>query len=499
LQGKELEPVTGTQKTSSTLLLNYLLAGIGFSCLLGWELIVLFSPASFLLSYCEIGEAIFLRIVAIAALAGTFLASSLKADWLFEYRIKLLVVGSIFALLGVACTAANLMKEDIPFYTSIPFWALFGIAQGVTMISFCTFFSLIPTRRTAFTIACSSCVGTTLFVFVFTASTSVIGLFEIVCLIVGSAGILLILFKRSTQMRVLPVGEYQRSRTLSTPAALSVACHGAVYGFISILLCSMGTTAAVIGGASGLAGGILPLAWARLGPRIEVDVGIIQRISLPLIISGLLLLPFFDESGRIICCCLVIAALAHASIMAWTSTSIENAEFQLHPIQRFVFRQVPSWVGFFFGSLLAYLIIFQLQNDYQELEIAATLLSIIVVTVFSFYGGNESRTRKRLNDLLTNRNPHIGNETDESEGNAKQHGFFQQRCATVISTYELTPREAEVFLLLAKGRNAEYISEKLFVSPATVKSHIYHIYQKLGINSQQHLMNVVDGVGRFKS
>ena len=50
-----------------------------------------------------------------------------------------------------------------------------------------------------------------------------------------------------------------------------------------------------------------------------------------------------------------------------------------------------------------------------------------------------------------------------------------------------------MFPLLAKGRNAAYIAENLGVSPATVKSHIYHIYQKLGVNSQQNLIDIVDG------
>ena len=62
----------------------------------------------------------------------------------------------------------------------------------------------------------------------------------------------------------------------------------------------------------------------------------------------------------------------------------------------------------------------------------------------------------------------------------------------MIEEHELTPREAEVFYLLAKGRNAEYIGKQLVVSSATVKSHIYHIYRKLGINSQQRLMTIVD-------
>ena len=69
---------------------------------------------------------------------------------------------------------------------------------------------------------------------------------------------------------------------------------------------------------------------------------------------------------------------------------------------------------------------------------------------------------------------------------------FQDRCEEVSRKYSLTPRETEVFALLAKGRNAEYIAGQLMVTPATIKSHIYHIYQKLGVNSQQCLMDLVD-------
>ncbi|MDR1184487.1 MAG: LuxR C-terminal-related transcriptional regulator [Coriobacteriales bacterium] len=495
MQGKEQESSLKVQAVTSELLLVYLLAGAGFSCLIGWELIATFSPASVLLSYCAIQEAIFLRVVAIAALAGVFFVAFWMADWLFINRVKLLIGGSLLALSTVACSAANLIW-NIPFAASLLAWVAFGIAQGAVMMSYCTFLSLIPTRRTALTIACGSCVGTVLFVFVFAVREPLIGLAETACLIILSAGILLLLFKKKAQMRILPVKEYRRNQSLTLPATLSVGCHGAVYGFVSILLCSMGPTAACIGGSSGLIGSLLAVAWTRLGARVEIDTGIIQRISLPLIISGLLLLPFFGQTGRIVCCCLVIMALAHASVMAQTTTSVENAEFQLHPGDRFARRQFPSWLGFFFGALLACLIIFVLPGSRQELEIVATILVIIVVAVFSFYGGNESRTKKRLNDLLTNHGIITGDTVRDEEANEKQRGFFQQRCELVIDLYELTPREAEVFILLAKGRNAEYISERLFVSPATIKSHIYHIYRKLGINSQQRLMNVVDEAGR---
>ena len=62
----------------------------------------------------------------------------------------------------------------------------------------------------------------------------------------------------------------------------------------------------------------------------------------------------------------------------------------------------------------------------------------------------------------------------------------------MIAAFDLSPREGEIFYLLAKGRNAKHIQEKLCISSSTVKTHIYRIYQKMGINSQQLLIDAVD-------
>lgn len=45
---------------------------------------------------------------------------------------------------------------------------------------------------------------------------------------------------------------------------------------------------------------------------------------------------------------------------------------------------------------------------------------------------------------------------------------------------------------LARGRNRRYISEKLVVSEETVKSHVSSIYAKLGVHTQQELLDVVE-------
>lgn len=55
----------------------------------------------------------------------------------------------------------------------------------------------------------------------------------------------------------------------------------------------------------------------------------------------------------------------------------------------------------------------------------------------------------------------------------------------------LTPREREVFGLMAQGRSSTFISEELFVSTNTVRKHIAHVYEKLGVHSKQELLTLV--------
>ncbi|MCK1795020.1 response regulator transcription factor [Streptomyces sp. XM4193] len=48
----------------------------------------------------------------------------------------------------------------------------------------------------------------------------------------------------------------------------------------------------------------------------------------------------------------------------------------------------------------------------------------------------------------------------------------------------LSRRETEVLSLVAEGLSNEQISKRLFLSQATVKSHLAHIYTKLGVDSR---------------
>jgi DNA-binding CsgD family transcriptional regulator len=51
----------------------------------------------------------------------------------------------------------------------------------------------------------------------------------------------------------------------------------------------------------------------------------------------------------------------------------------------------------------------------------------------------------------------------------------------------LTPAERDVTDLAARGLRNKDIAEKLFVTPATVKTHLAHVFAKLGVRTRAEL------------
>ncbi len=67
-------------------------------------------------------------------------------------------------------------------------------------------------------------------------------------------------------------------------------------------------------------------------------------------------------------------------------------------------------------------------------------------------------------------------------------------CQMVASEYALTKREAQILELLCEGCSRSSISQSLSVSEETVKTHISHIYAKLGLHSRQEIVELLTKV-----
>jgi DNA-binding CsgD family transcriptional regulator len=54
----------------------------------------------------------------------------------------------------------------------------------------------------------------------------------------------------------------------------------------------------------------------------------------------------------------------------------------------------------------------------------------------------------------------------------------------------LTSREREIFSMLVRGKNLPAIQRELFIAPGTARTHIKHIYEKLGVHTRQELLGL---------
>jgi DNA-binding NarL/FixJ family response regulator len=74
-------------------------------------------------------------------------------------------------------------------------------------------------------------------------------------------------------------------------------------------------------------------------------------------------------------------------------------------------------------------------------------------------------------------------------------GITEPRALTDAGYEALTPREQEIFTLLAEGHSMNHIGERLFISPKTVENHRTRIMRKLGAHSTIELIRYATRLG----
>lgn len=70
-----------------------------------------------------------------------------------------------------------------------------------------------------------------------------------------------------------------------------------------------------------------------------------------------------------------------------------------------------------------------------------------------------------------------------------------QKKEPVQKEYDLTAREIEILKLLARGFTYQQAADELYISPKTIKKHVYNIYEKLHVNSRTGAVNKYFGQG----
>lgn len=214
------------------------------------------------------------------------------------------------------------------------------------------------------------------------------------------------------------------------------------------------------------------------------------RPLLPLIAIALVAVYFIADATPFTTFALLLCYLLFEGTI-WVSYADITQRFRLTSFVVFGFGRGALALGALIG-MTASLAIPALDSATNP---ANTLIVVFACIIFGF-GALPRGSELRALIVGESNNPAgemlRGREHAESPEKARA-GRFKRKCELVANRYLLSKKETEVLFLLAKGRNAAYIQEQLYISEGTARTHMRHIYKKLDIHTQQELMDLVEG------
>ena len=87
-------------------------------------------------------------------------------------------------------------------------------------------------------------------------------------------------------------------------------------------------------------------------------------------------------------------------------------------------------------------------------------------------------------------NPKESRHIDTGSASASDQKLPENPSERLAREYQLTTRELEILEMLAAGHRGPFISEVLFISPNTVRTHIHNIYRKLDVSSREDILRL---------
>lgn len=205
----------------------------------------------------------------------------------------------------------------------------------------------------------------------------------------------------------------------------------------------------------------------------------LYRFALLFSIFGYLLVPL--TGAHSFSFSFITASNAAFSLLVWSALAllaswrITNSPLRIIGLGWALVRCLSLLVGF----VVVNLVIASSALSTQSLTIVSVTLALVLVLTFLFV-----LTEKDLESWRLSLSP---NATTETEGTPS----VKDRCEAVGAQRGLTARECEVFYLLALGRNSQRISDELFIARGTTNTHMRNLYAKLGVHSQQELIDLV--------
>ncbi len=394
-------------------------------------------------------------------------------------RVKLAIVGVSLLL---ACNISTLLLYlgfAIPDVLSGILWIGFGAGTSCGLMNWLEIFSYGNKKTATNFIIVGTAIGG-LFCFGAFSLPSLPVIILLILFPICSFAILLFFYTRVYLPDQISVKQSTARYSLPPISFITVGVYGVVFGISQYMIFSGETVllSPMIIGAAVVMGGISLLV-ANLLLNRPANYNATQRVLFPIMVVALLLIPFAGDLSALLCWALLMAALTCFDIANMAALVQVTNTYKLAPVAFIAQGRLPIQIGMLLGWLLGFVFLGSGIFNFDVMTMIALGLVVVLVIVTTVIPYEKSGL-KVLGP---------GKEADEHHDTM---GSWQLRCKEVAKKYGLSPRQQDVLIYLAKGRNAEYIQNELVISSHTAKSHIYQVYRKLGVHSQQELIDLVE-------
>ncbi|MGV8084455.1 MAG: LuxR C-terminal-related transcriptional regulator [Coriobacteriia bacterium] len=405
---------------------------------------------------------------------------------LLPNRVALVVLG-LCATLGIVLFGLSGMEiiGDIWFLIGL---ALVGATQAVLMLSWGEVFKVMSAGQMRISHSGSFVVAVGLFSLLNVVGQVAPVMAVAIMLCLPWLSFAALVTGRKAVSRTVPEVPKPQHEAFHMPFKViaGIAIYGVVFGFmvrmaVSDIVVTPGTAALSYALFFGIALSVFAVA---LFSDTVGRPGLMYRPVLPLAVIGFLLLPILGREFLPFAGTVAAAGMAYFRIF-WLAIAIDIARGVPAPILRtHAWALIADYGGVALGSSIQDALAFSPLFSASQLTVisSAVVVLLILVSMFLF--------NERGFDDLWGALPLAAPESRES--------FLEKNCAEVGAAHGLTPREEEILIFLARGRNREYIQNTLALSRHTVTTHIKRIYEKLGVHSHQDLIDLVEGCDALK-
>lgn len=481
---------------------------LGFAFYLGWVFILYWGIPLAPLNIFSDANAHILRISLAASVAVIYLLSGIFAKPLASRlgHALLIVCALVFSSTnGMVLLVGNQMSFDIYMFA----WIITGIGHGFVLILWSKHLVLFS-RKQLILITSVAFTGAGLVFLVISylqplpsvVASSLLPIISLVFFVFGSRDA----DERIAIMKQETIPQTNRHNLVQLYIYAFSYCLALGFMESCVSMADFQQDSIVFVAMANCIGGIVMVV---LLIRFKRDVArILATFCLPCMAAGMFLFVFTDSLGRLFCIAFLFFIFSCNDIINTTTVSKSSGLYGINFVRTFGFGRFPNAFGVLCGWVMGQLVFFY--SPVPNLGMIFVGFLVVVLFVFANVATFTARNRSDTTDSGPAFAPEQVLDAQKSARRRKdvidayiaQHNvedvktLFLDRATLaaqmLIDEYNLSNRQAEVLMYLAHGRNAEWIQEKLIVSNHTVKSHIYAIYRKLDVHSQQELLDRIE-------